>query len=297
MFISRPFSVALVSLWVAACGSSPEKTKAPATTPSKCDDDAGSGVCVTDVTGSLSDEMGAPVQDAPVSVCGDICYSGQSDDSGNFDVTIGAHIDPAAFHLLIHDRPLKAGYYYALPSDAQDGVVATGNQLVLTLPADGPTLAVAGAGAPAQTVTSGDVTLNVPDGVDVKLDVEDAILGPSGSQFRALTLSAKQRDAFIAPSLGALALYALGPFEATFTEKGTKKLTRAGVSFKNTTGLPANTAVELLAMGSYYVEQGILPGDFGPVATGHVSADGTSVEVDAGEGIQYVTWLALREKK
>jgi hypothetical protein len=285
----------LASLFLAACGSSDDATKAPPA--SKCTGDEASGVCVTNVTGALTDETGSPVTNAPVSVCGDICYYGQSDDSGNYDVSIGVYINPADYHLLVHARPLKAGFYYALPADAQDGIVDAKTSLVLTLPTDGPEIMVSGAGAPAQTLTSGDVTLDVPDGADVKLDVEDATLGADGKKFRALTVSDTDRDKFIDPTLGALALYALAPFEATFVEKGSKTLTKVGVSFTNTTGLAADTPVELLTMGSYYVDQPIEPGAFGPVATGHVSADGSTITLDAGEGIQYVTWLALREKK
>ncbi len=284
----------LVSSFLAACGSSDDGTKAPPA--SKCTGDDTVGVCVTNVTGALSDETGAPVTNAPVSVCGDICYYGQSDDSGNFDVSIGVYINPSDYHLLVHARPLKAGFYYTLPADEQDGIVDAGTSLVLSLPTDGPAIMVSGSGAPAQTLTSGDVTLDVPDGVDVKLDVEDATLGPDGSKFRALTVSDADRSKFVDPSLNVLALYALAPFEATFNEKGTKTLTKVGASFTNTTGLAADAAVELLTMGSYYVEQPIEPGAFGPVATGHVSADGSTITLDAGEGIQYVTWLALREK-
>jgi len=243
------------------------------------------------------DETGAPVPNAPVSVCGAICYYGQSDDAGAYDVSVGAFIDPSDYHLLVHARPLRAGYYYSLPADVHDGTVEAGTSLVLTLPTDGPTITLSGSGAPAQTLTSGDVTLEVPDGVDVKLDVEDVTLGADGAKLRALTVPAATRDPFIDPSLGVLALYAIAPFEATFREKGSKNPARSGVSFTNTTGLPADTPVEILAMGSYYVEQAIAPGEFAPVATGHVSSDGASLTLDAGEGIEYLTWLAVREKK
>jgi hypothetical protein len=295
MRILRPSVVLVVPLCFVACGSSDDATKSPS--GAKCSGDSTAGPCVTNVVGALSDELGAPVPNAPVSVCGDICYYGQSDDAGAFDVTVGAFIDASKYHLLVHARPLRAGYYYSLPASAVNGTVEAGTSMVLTLPADGPTLALSGSGAPAQTLTSGDVTLEVPDGVDVKLDVEDVTLGADGAKLRAVTVPASARDAFIEPSLGALALYAIAPFEATFREKGTKNAAKSGVSFANTTGLAADTPVEILAMGSYYVDQAIAPGEFGPVAIGHVSSDGGSIALDAGEGIEYLTWLAVRAKK
>ena len=281
-------------LSVAGCGSS-KNADEPAGT--KCDGDPTSGVCVARVIGSLVDSSGAAVTGAPVSACGDVCYYGVSEGSGAFEVTLDAYIDPSTYHLLVHERTTRASFYYALPTVTEKDVLDAGVALVLTLPESGPALAVSGSGAPAQTVTSGDVTLDVPDGVDVKLDVEDATAGPVGSQFRALTVPDGERSEFIAPELGALALFALAPFEATFRQKGTKTPAKVRVSLTNTTGLPPATPIELLVMGSYYVAQSIPPGSFASVATGSVSADGKSVTLDPGQGTEYLSWLAIREKK
>ena len=218
-------------------------------------------------------------------------------DSGAFEVDVKAHIDLSAYFLLVHARPEKAGFYYKLPTDAPDTLVDAGSRLVLTLPASGSELSVSGSGAPAQSATSGDVTLDVPDGVDVKLDVEDVTAGPIGAEFRVLTVPDDERDTFVDPSLNVLALYAVAPFEATFLEKGSKTPAKASLTFTNTTGLAADTPVELLTMGSYYVDQNLAPGAFGPAATGHVSSDGASITLDPGEGVTYLTWFALREKK
>ncbi|MCB9583728.1 MAG: hypothetical protein H6717_42240 [Polyangiaceae bacterium] len=296
MSLLRVLPFAAASLLTIACGSSSDDPK-KSTPQAKCDDDATTGVCVTQVTGSLMDESGAAVTNAPVSVCGDICYYGQSDGSGAFEVDVKAHIDLSAYFLLVHARPEKAGFYYKLPTDAPDTLVDAGSRLVLTLPASGSELSVSGSGAPAQSATSGDVTLDVPDGVDVKLDVEDVTAGPIGAEFRVLTVPDDERDTFVDPSLNVLALYAVAPFEATFLEKGSKTPAKASLTFTNTTGLAADTPVELLTMGSYYVDQNLAPGAFGPAATGHVSSDGASITLDPGEGVTYLTWFALREKK
>ena len=96
MSLLRVLPFAAASLLTIACGSSSDDPK-KSTPQAKCDDDATTGVCVTQVTGSLMDESGAAVTNAPVSVCGDICYYGQSDDSGAFEVDVKAHIDLSAY--------------------------------------------------------------------------------------------------------------------------------------------------------------------------------------------------------
>ena len=127
--------------------------------------------------------------------------------------------------------------------------------------------------------------------------VEDVTAGPVGSQFRALAVPQSAWQQFVPAETAALALYALAPFEATFREQGAKTKAKAQLSFVNTTGLPPSAAVEVMILGSYYVEQSLPPGTFGPAALGHVSVDGTRIMLDDGEGVEYLSWLALREKK
>lgn len=293
MSLLRSTTIVLLCAAAAGCGSS--KSSGSPASSSLCSDGAGSGVCVTDVTGTLADPTGAVLKNAPVSVCGNVCYYGQADASGHFDVSVNMHITLADYFLLIHERPLHACFYYPLTGTPNDGVLNIGKHVVLTLPTSGPAIQARGSGAPAQTVTSGDVTLNVPAGVDVALDAEDLAV-PNGKEFRALTVPASERSMFIDPSMKALALYAIGPFEAAFYKKGTQEFTNVGLTFKNTTGLAAGTAVELLGMGSYLYPTSIKPGAFGVVATGKVSSDGQRVTLDAGQGPQYLTWFALRKK-
>lgn len=284
-------------LGAALCAMSCGSNEASEPGPQPCDGDPASGVCVLRVTGSLVDFAGSPVESAPVSVCGDVCYYGASDAAGKFDVSIANYIEPAAYHVLVHERTSRASFYYSLTGSPDAGVLAAGELLVLLLPESGPELVVAGAGAPAQSVTSGAVTLDVPAGVDVKLDVEDVTAGPVGSQFRALAVPQSAWQQFVPAETAALALYALAPFEATFREQGAKTKAKAQLSFVNTTGLPPSAAVEVMILGSYYVEQSLPPGTFGPAALGHVSVDGTRIMLDDGEGVEYLSWLALREKK
>jgi hypothetical protein len=58
--------------------------------------------------------------------------------------------------------------------------------------------------------------------------------------------------------------------------------------------LAAAAPVEILALGSYTFPDWITPAAFEVVATGSVSSDGTRIEMDAGEGVPHLTWLAIR---
>jgi hypothetical protein len=297
MSLLRPIAILLLCASAAGCSSSnSSKPGSGGSSGSLCTDAADGGVCVSDVTGTLTDATGAVLKNAPVSVCGNVCFYGEADADGHFDVPIKLHIALADYFLLIHQRPLHACFYYPLTGTEKNGVLDLGKRVVLTLPTTGPALQPRGSGAPAQNVTSGDVTLSVPAGVDVALDAEDVALGATGLEFRALTVPANERSMFVDPSVNALALYAIGPFEAAFYKKGTTAFANASLTFKNTTGLAAGTAVELLGMGSYLYPTSIKPGAFGVIATGEVSADGQSITLDAGQGPQYLTWFALRKK-
>jgi hypothetical protein len=145
------------------------------------------------------------------------------------------------------------------------------------------------AGAPAQNVTSGAVTLDVADGVSVKLDVEDVALKEEGKLFRALTIPAEHRDHFVPASVGLVALYAFTPFETSFVDATTSDPVLARVELDNEAALPAGSKVEFLGLGSYLFPTWVPPAEFQVVATGTVSTDGTKLQMDAGEGIRHLT--------
>ncbi len=256
-----------------------------------------SGTCISNVTGKVVDATGAPVA-VDVSVCGPICYYGKSGPDGSYDVEINQLITPDLYSALPHGRPNRASFYFPLPAGAS-GSVALSDMLVLDLPAAGPPLVVKSdqAGAPAQNVVSGDVTLDVAQGVVIKIDVEDIAEGDLGKQFRALTVPKQHHPAFVDASLKILALYALSPFDAAIQKEGTTDSALVQMSFDNTTGLPADAAVEFLALGSYLFSDWVPPATFGVVATGSVSSDGLRVNMDAGQGLKYITWVGIRGKK
>ena len=165
------------------------------------------------------------------------------------------------------------------------------------MPLEGPTLVVKSdrTGAPAQTVTNGEVTLDVPAGILVELDVEDVLAAEVGKRFRVLAVPAAQRAAFAKPELGLRALYALSPFESSFIRESDESLALARLSFANAAGFAPGAAVEVLALGTYLYPEWVHPAAFERVATAKVTADGTRIEMDPEQGVAHLTWIGLRE--
>jgi hypothetical protein len=254
-------------------------------------------VCLLEVTGRVVDENGAPISGLVTSVCGPVCFNGESDAGGAFQVMPGVHLDLRDYSITPHGRPARAGFYFQLPVDRPGPAIDVGELLLPSLPLEGPTLVVKSdrAGAPAQTVTSSEVTLDVPAGVLVELDVEDVLAEDVGKRFRVLAVPAERHGAFAKPELGLKALYALAPFESSFVAESDGALALARLSFENSARFAAGTAVEVLALGTYLYPEWIRPAAFERVATARVSADGTRIEMDPGQGVAHLTWFGLRE--
>jgi len=268
--------------------------------------DAGAGapgaVCITGVRGRAIDENGAPVgTNQLVSACGTVqCNPGFTDPTGAFSIPVGFHIVPGSYSVQVHKRVDFTAFYYALPSGAKGPVIEMGNLRSLPMPATGPELAVDRAGVPAQSVTSGDVTLDVPGGIYVRLDVESNLAENTtpgtGRAFRALKIPAQFMKEFADPSLGFSAMYAFEPFECSFENAGVPDVpVNVRLSFANSASIAAGAAVDVAALGTYIYPDWIPPAAFTKVANAHVSADGSHIDMDAGEGLPYLTWVALRK--
>ncbi|MBK7581944.1 MAG: hypothetical protein IPI67_17270 [Myxococcales bacterium] len=263
-----------------------------------CTNDGGpNAVCVLSVKGRAVDALGSPVPGLSTSVCGSVCWYGESDATGAFTVTVGERIPVDQYSSLPHGRPDRTNFYFALPSAASE-IIDVGDLTLLDLPKTGPGLVVRSdkQGAPAQSVKSGELTLSVSAGTQVKLDVEDVALDAAGKQFRALSVPAAQRALFAPASLNLVALFALTPFESAIVDETTALPALAQLSADNTPNLPAGTPVEWLALGSYLFDDWVKPAAFAVVATGSVSADGARIEMDAGQGVRYLTWVGVRAK-
>jgi hypothetical protein len=180
-----------------------------------------------------------------------------------------------------------------------DGAADVGTLRVIGLPSDGPLLTTKldldGGPAPAQTVTSGGVTLDIGEGTIVRLSIGDALAGEEGARFRARELTSVQVEEF-APHLGDVRLFAMGPFEADFMPVEDAK-PDVSLRVENVHDWPPGSDIEVLALGTYLDPDWLTPSAFEPVGTGTVSADGETIELPsgaAGPGLLHLTWIGLR---
>jgi hypothetical protein len=255
-------------------------------------------VCVLRVLGRAIDQDGASAPaDLAVSACGPTqCNPGTTDAAGRFDIEVGLHLFPSVYAVQVHARPNYASFYFPLP-DALSSTVDMGDLRILAMPASGPAFAIDRAGTPAQSLTSGDVTLDVGDGVYVRLDVESVLAGDLGKQFRALRIPDALLGEFTSGASDIRAMYAFEPFESSFEVGGMPNSeVTVRLSFATTAGLTDGAAVEVLALGSYVYPDWLPIGKFSHAANAHVIPErtGSHVELDAGEGLRHLTWVALR---
>lgn len=257
---------------------------------------AAGAVCVHDISGRFIDGAGDPVPDLVVSACGpEQCNPGDTGDDGAFTIAVNRHIVVADYSVVPHGRPEKAAFYFRVPGGGPGPDIDMGDLRQLSMPESGPPLVIDPAGAPAQSVTSGEVTLDVDDGVSVRLDVDSNLAGDAGKQFRALRVPDELLGDFADPELGLVALYGFEPFESQFEIPGDPpRPADVQLTFDNTETLAPGSAVEVLALGSYLHPEWVEPAAFEPVATGHVTDDGSRIVMDAGQGVRYLTWVGLR---
>jgi hypothetical protein len=237
------------------------------------------GVCPAQVQGQVVGENGAPVAALTVSVCADQCFFGTTLADGSFTVIPEQHIVLANYALELHGRPDRVTYYTPLAPSAGLSVQFQKPLLLPLLPASGPEILK---DLSAQTLTSGDVTLSLAAGTMVVFDVEDFGFA-NGHQLRVLKLDPAQ---FPFVDNHPDALYACSPFEVWFSQPASLRLA-------NSAALPAGSAVEILQLRGL-VNDGVPAGHFMHAANAHVSADGTNLTTDPGEGVTELTWLAVK---
>ena len=256
-------------------------------TPGGCEDPVdqrpAGGTCVTTVNGNVIDDNGRPLPDLVISVCAAACYYGKTGDDGAFAVRVYSHLVIDQYATLVHGRPDHADYYTPLPRAAGSTYTYAAPLQLPRMPENGPAIATDGT---AQTITAGDVTLHLMAGTKVDVSIEDRMLGDVGSQLRVIRIANPKRLPFIDAAAPPAVLYGFAPFEVRFSRQ-------ARVSFANTSRLPAGSAVDVQSMRGLLADKPPA-GRFSSVATAHVSADGSRIEMDPGEGVLSLTWLALR---
>ncbi|HRG95148.1 MAG TPA: carboxypeptidase-like regulatory domain-containing protein [Polyangiaceae bacterium] len=237
--------------------------------------------CVREVSGTVRDLSGSPLAGADLTLCGVVCFGGSTDPSGAFRIRVNSVLPEGGYVVFAHGRPDHTGLFVRLPAGSA-GAVALPQPVELAklslgaaLPADG---------APAATVREGVVTLSVQAGTEWELSFEDVVAEAAGRRLRYAKVPLDKAPPF---AKGAALVYGLAPFQAKPSKPVALTLDEAG-------GLPAGAPVELVVMSDDILtndNEGGLPR---VAARGRVSADGKRVETDPGEGLDVLTWVAVR---
>ncbi len=278
------------SLWLcslvalAGCGGAPDE-QAP---PDPCARDRrpplADSVCVATLTGRLIDPSGAPLASRLTTLCGgDTCYYGRTGDDGVFATTVDARLVADEYVVFAHGAPSHATLLLELTSALEGPNMRLPSPITLPrLPDAGPALpADDGAGG---EITSGGLTLRVPPGTRVSLDVEDVARGELGRMLRVTRVEGALLPPF-AREVGATFALATAPFDASFSLP-------VGASIVGASGLSPGQRVELYDQETSFLGDTRGTGRARLIGHGAVSADGARVELD--EGLSRLTWLVVR---
>jgi hypothetical protein len=251
-----------------------------------CSDDAGApdgATCVVEAKGTVTDLSGVPLPNIVMTLCGSQCYGIPSDDAGAYAIPVGTFLPTAEYAIHADGRPDHAVDYLRLTANEPPVITAT-----MRLPTFPPSdVVLPPDGAPASSVTVGDLTLVIAAGTTFNLDIEDYGTGNVGRTLRVAAVPPANAPAY-AKAASADTIYALAPSHCLPSIP-------MGVVLKNSAGLPASAAVDLLVLGDDYFSTPPSVGILSVQATGHVSADGMTIQTDPGQGIDELTWLAVRK--
>jgi hypothetical protein len=249
--------------------------------------------CVLEAKGTVEDLSGAPLDKLVMTFCGGQCYGTQSGAAGTFTIPIGTFLPTEDYAMHADGRPDYAVDYYRLTANEPSVISVT-----MHLPAMPPsTVSLPADGSPASSVTVGDLTLLIPDNTMFDLDIED--YGTAiGRILRVASVPLAKAPAY-ATAANVDAIYALAPsgaYSRPDVDGGSQSLVKMGVTLKNSAGLPASAAVDLMVLGDDYSSTPPNVGILAVAASAHVSADGQTIQTDPGEGISELTWLGVRRK-
>lgn len=245
--------------------------------------------CVETVTGKAVDTSGAPVIKKVVSICGNICYYGQTGEDGVFVAKVGNFINVPNFSAYVHGRPDYIGIFEKLPLGPTRNIVMPAPMVLPIPPTTGPRIPIDAAKRAVMTeasVTSDEVTLNFAAGTQVELDLEDIERMAKGEEFRVVKVDPKNPPAFARGEPAPVLLYGAMPFDAKFSKK-------VGLTIAADGGLAEGTAVEIFALGSDFVKLRTA-GKLVPQATGKVVSG--KIQTDPGEGLSLLTWIGVRPR-
>jgi hypothetical protein len=223
--------------------------------------------CVETVQASLVDGTGTPVAGQDLLVCGDNLCSlpGQTNTQGSTEFFL-------CEQMLLPALKFIAGPSYVSFASAVTQADTTFAPITLVpLPASGVAFPSA-----AGTITSGQVSLTVAAGA-VTFDPSQPT-DANTQAFRAAQVDIAKTPVPITASLGIAAVWGLAPVNATLSPA-------ASLTLPNTQGWAAGSKVDLYMNGVDPIANAPVPyGSWGPVGTGTVSQDGTTITTDTGSG-------------
>jgi hypothetical protein len=223
--------------------------------------------CVVDVQASLVDTTGAPISGVPLLVCGDNLCSlpGVTDSQGATSFFLCEQMVLPALKLIGGPSYVSFATAVTQPSVAFPPIT------LVPLPSTGAAFPT-GAGQ----VTSGPVSLQVAAGA-VMFDPtqpDDA----NTQSFRAAQVDVAKVPAVLPASLSLGVIWGLAPVNAMLTPPGT-------LTIPNSESWPAGSKVDFYMNGVEPEAGVVVPyGAWGPVGTGTVSQDGTTISTDTGSG-------------
>lgn len=240
--------------------------------------------CVREVSGVVRDMDGVPLPDLTVSVCGLACFAALSAPNGSFSIPVNARLPDGGYVVSAHGRPTFGGVYVRLPAGPAERLVLPPIELprlsdgAVDLPKDG---------SPASVVRVGPLSFGVAAETKWELELEDLVDDVAGRRVRFAAVAETKAPPF---AKGAARVYALAPFKA----KASKPMS---VTVHDAVGFAPGTAVDFVVMQDDIVSAKNTGGLPVIAAKGHVSDDGTRIDTDPGQGIDRLTWLAIRPSR
>jgi hypothetical protein len=233
------------------------------------------------VSATVLDQNGDPVAQSPVQVCGtNLCLYGTTNDMGKVTVLVNKTLKAPAFKY--GDGVVYAKLAVALPA----GDSTFGNVVTAKLPAanQGEKL------VPGASATSAGVNLEIAANATIAFDL---LTYPDAADqlFRVAEVPLGADVPAVDPALNIEAVFGLAPLE-------TEICPAAKVTVPNTPMWAAGADVEFLILGLESTFQLWAPyGVWQKVAEGKVSADGTTIVSNDGQGLPILSTFGVRLKQ
>jgi len=266
----------------------PDQFVASCTDTKACDPStqATNSSCLVSVDATLLDLMAKPVATESVFICGtNLCTSPLAANAMG-----KVHGDVCLWFIKAAFKYLGGPNYVSFASTIPANMTAVSLPSVVLTP-----LPVAGADFPANggDIVSNGVTLTAPAAAGVKFDSSESS-DANWHKFRVAQVDLKNAPPFFDnTTLKLEVLWGLAPTNALITPS-------AALKVPNTQKWAANAAVEFFLNGVN--NAGANPpapyGGWGPIGTGHVSADALTVSTDAGmgNGVPMIGTVGIRLK-